>query len=198
MKRHHAQQILMDRFPVLIEAGKRPLFETSERVFCEWCGWITTSYLVAYVIRNGRIQLRWLCQNGNHFTKRGYNESCALAERRGLTIPADLFKVQRMDYVEYLQSPVWAETRVSALEAAKWQCGRCGIRDEVHRARRGFGLDVHHRTYDRLGRELPEDLEVLCRGCHDRVHRPQLVTSPPPLPDPLLYPLAAAARHYED
>ena len=28
-------------------------------------------------------------------------------------------------------------------------------------------LDVHHRTYERLGHELPSDLQVLCRvTCH--------------------------------
>jgi len=29
---------------------------------------------------------------------------------------------------------------------------------------------VHHRTYERLGRELPKDLEVLCLRCHERRH----------------------------
>lgn len=27
-------------------------------------------------------------------------------------------------------------------------------------------LDVHHRTYERLGNESPDDLTVLCRDCH--------------------------------
>ena len=32
-------------------------------------------------------------------------------------------------------------------------------------------LDVHHLTYERLGREKDEDLRVLCRACHGDEHR---------------------------
>jgi hypothetical protein len=31
-------------------------------------------------------------------------------------------------------------------------------------------LNVHHRTYERRGYELPEDLTVLCVACHTAVH----------------------------
>ncbi len=32
-------------------------------------------------------------------------------------------------------------------------------------------LNVHHRTYERLGQEkIPDDLIVLCRSCHSREH----------------------------
>ena len=31
-------------------------------------------------------------------------------------------------------------------------------------------LDVHHRTYERLGQELDEGLTVLCRACHSIFH----------------------------
>ena len=29
-----------------------------------------------------------------------------------------------------------------------------------------LGFDVHHLTYERLGRELLSDLQVLCHDCH--------------------------------
>jgi hypothetical protein len=36
---------------------------------------------------------------------------------------------------------------------------------------RGGRLDVHHaRGYRNLGCEEPEELQVLCRTCHDAVH----------------------------
>jgi len=51
---------------------------------------------------------------------------------------------------------------------------------------------VHHRTYERLGRELAGDLVVLCSACHRRHHRdtgrprrsPQTAapSTPPPAP----------------
>ena len=31
--------------------------------------------------------------------------------------------------------------------------------------------DLHHRTYERLGREADRDLIPLCRSCHSALHR---------------------------
>lgn len=41
-------------------------------------------------------------------------------------------------------------------------------------------LHVHHRTYERLGEELPEDLVVLCEVCHEayELGREQLQGAP--------------------
>lgn len=64
-------------------------------------------------------------------------------------------------YEEYLQSPHWRKTRDRALSRAGWKCNRC----PTQRA-----LQVHHKTYERLGCELPEDLEVLCATCHEGHH----------------------------
>ena len=51
-----------------------------------------------------------------------------------------------------------------ALEAAGWRCGRCGVAGR---------LEVHHRRPLHLGgaRYDPENLEVVCRGCHVAAHR---------------------------
>lgn len=71
---------------------------------------------------------------------------------------------------EYLHSDHWRETRLRKLEAAGWQCERCG-----QQARRTVyetlgGLDVHHKTYERVNREELDDLEVLCFRCHAIEH----------------------------
>ncbi len=66
-----------------------------------------------------------------------------------------------MTYAEYLQTPHWKETRAAAIARARGRCAVCGRGDRP--------LEVHHRTYERLGEELPEDLVVLCggpQGCH--------------------------------
>jgi len=34
-------------------------------------------------------------------------------------------------------------------------------------------LDVHHKTYERIGAEKPGDLVVLCRACHGQEHEKQ-------------------------
>jgi hypothetical protein len=66
-----------------------------------------------------------------------------------------------MPYAEYLKTPHWQEVRESALKAADYRCQVCYSPDRLH---------VHHRTYDRRGRELLSDLTVLCADCHGRFH----------------------------
>jgi 5-methylcytosine-specific restriction endonuclease McrA len=66
------------------------------------------------------------------------------------------------EYTAYMQSPAWQARRRAALNAAGWCCEQCGMPRELVR------LQVHHRTYERLGAELPSDLQVLCRPCHER------------------------------
>jgi hypothetical protein len=64
-------------------------------------------------------------------------------------------------YAAYLRSQAWAHRKAEALERAGRRCQVCG-----HDRR----LDVHHNTYERIGAELPGDLVVLCRLCHNRFH----------------------------
>ena len=62
------------------------------------------------------------------------------------------------EYREYLLSDKWEELRDAALERAGFQCQLV--------AEHGGQLEVHHRTYDRLGHEDVADLTVLCHRCH--------------------------------
>jgi hypothetical protein len=66
-----------------------------------------------------------------------------------------------MPYGEYLLTPEWRRTRDRALVRASWTCQRCSSKRF---------LQVHHRTYERLGAELPNDLEVVCADCHEGEH----------------------------
>jgi hypothetical protein len=61
------------------------------------------------------------------------------------------------EYIEYRKSPGWKITRAYMIKRVGGGCQQC------HSSTR---LQVHHRTYERLGRELPEDLLVLCEFCH--------------------------------
>jgi len=67
-----------------------------------------------------------------------------------------------LSYLRYLRSAHWDHTRRRALLRAGHQCQRCEISN--------VQLDVHHLTYDRLGREAEHDLIVLCHRCHAREH----------------------------
>lgn len=63
-------------------------------------------------------------------------------------------------YEEYIKSQEWREKAEEAKAKAGNRCQVC------NRSRAEVQLDAHHRTYERLGNELPEDITVLCRDCH--------------------------------
>jgi hypothetical protein len=66
-----------------------------------------------------------------------------------------------IEYADYLKSDQWKAVRSRAKFEADMCCQICGSE---------YSLDVHHRTYERLGDELPEDLIVLCNNCHAKFH----------------------------
>ncbi|MET4278745.1 MULTISPECIES: hypothetical protein [unclassified Bradyrhizobium] len=77
------------------------------------------------------------------------------------TIPANN-GTRPMNYHEYMASRSWRRnpTRLAELEAAGFRCRVCN-HDGSHNP-----IEVHHRTYENLGREQPGDLTALCRNCH--------------------------------
>jgi restriction endonuclease Mrr len=74
-----------------------------------------------------------------------------------------LVELRAMPYDDYLQTPEWKRTRAAALVRADHECAI----DPSHSGT----LEVHHRNYERRGAELPSDLIVLCRACHQLHHR---------------------------
>lgn len=69
--------------------------------------------------------------------------------------------LRRLPYRDYLQTAHWQRVRILALDRAQRACALCS---ETSR------LEVHHRTYARLGFEQPEDVIVLCTTCHGKHH----------------------------
>ena len=61
---------------------------------------------------------------------------------------------------EYLQSEWWKERAARKRKSCNYKCNRC----------KGPGFDVHHKTYERMYAELDQDLDVLCRNCHQEEH----------------------------
>jgi hypothetical protein len=69
------------------------------------------------------------------------------------------------DYqADILDSPQWKARRKVELDRAGHRCQACNASGD------DIVLDVHHRTYDRVGNEGPADLIVLCRKCHGAIH----------------------------
>ena len=65
-------------------------------------------------------------------------------------------------YRNYLASDHWQTVRDSYLATNGQLCGAgCGR----------IGQHLHHKTYERLGREELTDLILLCASCHENVHQ---------------------------
>lgn len=70
-------------------------------------------------------------------------------------------QLTKMPLADYLKTREWKVKRNRALIQAGTRCQVCA---STH------PLEVHHRTYERLGIELLSDLVVLCRSCHRHYH----------------------------
>jgi hypothetical protein len=68
----------------------------------------------------------------------------------------------RIQYEKHIRSTRWKNTRVTIIKMRGEKCERCP---------RTTGLELHHKTYERLGHESPSDLELLCQICHKDADR---------------------------
>lgn len=66
------------------------------------------------------------------------------------------------NYQEYLKSPAWKTKREEKFKLVGRRCQVCN---------RAYRLEVHHRTYERIGNEDLNDLTVLCSTCHHIFHK---------------------------
>lgn len=66
-----------------------------------------------------------------------------------------------MNYAMYLQSEEWQRKKRIVTEFWGGRCCLCNSTES---------LQVHHRTYQRLGQELMSDLILLCDRCHELHH----------------------------
>jgi len=72
-------------------------------------------------------------------------------------------------YRAYLNSSHWLMVRNAALKRANYRCHKCGSKRDPN---------VHHKSYERLGNERDEDIEVLCFTCHNGLHLEQAQEEP--------------------
>ena len=78
-----------------------------------------------------------------------------------------------MNYYDYIKSEKWQQKRKEYYSSnlyknlkgsGKWNCYCCECNNKP--------LDLHHRTYKRLGNEnISIDLIPVCRNCHDKIHK---------------------------
>ena len=69
--------------------------------------------------------------------------------------------MNKQKYREYLKSDHWKNFRIEYYKANERKCIECGSTND---------LNLHHLTYERLGREKLEDVVCLCNTCHFKLH----------------------------
>lgn len=74
------------------------------------------------------------------------------------------------NYQAYLKSDEWKARRERALTISHHACQICNSPSH---------LQVHHRSYERIGREVDSDLIVLCSKCHTVFHEAGRMPTPP-------------------
>lgn len=72
---------------------------------------------------------------------------------------------QKQKYLAYLRSPEWHEIKIDLIQTRGLKCEKCS--DEYEHPSK---VQVHHKTYKRLFNESPNDLILLCAGCHMAEH----------------------------
>jgi 5-methylcytosine-specific restriction endonuclease McrA len=114
------------------------------------------------VLRNCRVgdmvSTGLLCGGCTELRLHLYSEECRAARLAQQARAARLYKMG----AKYMEQEEWQVRRVQALTRAGYKCQTCGNRDTT--------LDVHHNNYERYGNERPQDLVVLCRSCHQKIH----------------------------
>jgi hypothetical protein len=65
-------------------------------------------------------------------------------------------------YHNYLQTSEWYDKRNQVLRFSNHKCNRCKETEN---------LQVHHLNYNSIGDESLNDLEVVCRSCHKKIHK---------------------------
>jgi hypothetical protein len=101
----------------------------------------------------------------------GFAGSLAWKERlwRRERLAALGFKMDEY-YSKYLKTPHWKQFRLVRFREQREHLGYncCQICDDRDR-----DLMLHHLTYERLGDELPTDVRIVCKECHEtKLHRP--------------------------
>lgn len=88
------------------------------------------------------------------------NAQRALENRPPLGLNRDQYR--EWYHNTYLKSDHWQNISQQKRIEAQFRCQLCNS---------GEKLQVHHRTYERVGKELLSDLTALCGECHDKFHK---------------------------
>lgn len=77
-----------------------------------------------------------------------------------------------INYYSYIKSTEWRKKADEAKSRAGHRCQVCNRPQSI------VTLNAHHRTYERLGNERPEDITVLCHECHELFEKQNKIVRP--------------------
>lgn len=136
--------------------GSRTITTAPDRVFAHVCGLSTRT------VQLGLRELEamgWIERLRRRGSRRIIVKIRLAGSTRGEKLSAKHLKM--LPYQAYLETDHWKALREKTLDRDGRACRLCGSTED---------LNVHHRTYERIGCELPMDVITLCRGCHAKFH----------------------------
>jgi hypothetical protein len=73
----------------------------------------------------------------------------------------------KSEYRAYINSPDWRQRRNKFLDRSNGFCQSCKISRWLAVLLYDQDFHVHHKSYENVGREKHQDLEALCKRCHE-------------------------------
>lgn len=89
-----------------------------------------------------------------------------------LGVSAERIDLYRRSYKRnYLRSQRYCDLTTLVAVRAKYRCEVCGVRQSD-----GYVMSVDHKTWERMGGEDLEDVQLLCYKCQGQAHYDRRVT----------------------
>jgi hypothetical protein len=88
-----------------------------------------------------------------------------LHPKKKLTILFEGAKDHKEKYTRYINSPLWRKFKIKIRKKRGNKCEICGKQHSKTEPLHG-----HHLHYKNLFNEKEEDIQILCKNCHDKQH----------------------------
>jgi len=136
---------------------------------------IVTNEVMKYAIKQKgvieRLKKKEEKRNSPQYKKKKEEKKRKKLESKGIAyvpnrkfIPKNIFDERVKFYKRYIKSDAWKLKRLDAIKHHGQDCQQCGHFLPISM------IQVHHITYKRLGKELMEDLMIVCKPCHEKIH----------------------------
>ncbi len=116
---------------------------------------------VLLVVRSNIGSVKWYRLNP-YLTAPSGSNALELQDEWDILVNAPSKIKDKFEYLHYLQSDEWENLSSECKRLSDDKCDKCGSEKD---------LECHHLTYDNLYSETQDDLQCLCRKCHNKEHK---------------------------